>query len=49
MKYFSIRVVEAESLDDAIEKVQDNIFDEDHPLCDVVLNKDNFTIDLMKS
>ena len=36
MKYYSIRVVEALDLDEAIERVGDNHFVESHPLCDKV-------------
>lgn len=41
-KYFSIRVVEANGLDEAIDKVERGYFDESHPICDTVLNKSNF-------
>jgi hypothetical protein len=42
--YFSIRTVTAKNKKEAIQKVEDNIFDEFHPLCDTVLNIDEFHI-----
>jgi hypothetical protein len=36
MKYYSIRVVEADSYDEAVQKVQDNEFDESDPMCDII-------------
>ena len=40
MKYYSIRAIEAENHEDAIEKVMDGCFDEDDPICDKVLTRD---------
>jgi hypothetical protein len=38
--YFSIRVVEAENFDEALEKIGYEDFLEEHPLCDMVLTID---------
>lgn len=38
--YYSVRVVKAKSEDDAIDKVCDELFVEDHELMDVVLTKE---------
>jgi hypothetical protein len=40
MKYYSIRVIEAESQEEAIEKIQDGEFLEEDELCDEVLTAD---------
>jgi len=37
MKFYSIRVVEAESLEEATEKVELNHFEDDDPMCDRIL------------
>lgn len=37
MKYYSIRVIEAESIEEAIDKLEDEHFDEDHDLCDRIV------------
>ena len=42
--YYSIRVVEANSREEAIEKVQNQDFCEDHSRCDDVVLADNVTI-----
>jgi hypothetical protein len=39
-KYYSIRVVEAETLEEAIEKVELNHFEEGNSMCDRVLAED---------
>jgi hypothetical protein len=39
-KYYSIRVVEAESLEEATEKVELNHFEDDNPMCDRILAED---------
>jgi hypothetical protein len=43
MKYYSIRAIEAENHEDAIEKVMDGCFDEDDPICDKVLTRDELS------
>jgi hypothetical protein len=40
MKFYSIRVIEAENLEEAISKIQDGEFDDSTPLCDAVLTRD---------
>jgi hypothetical protein len=37
MKYYSIRVVHAHNREDAIEKVEDQMFDDIDPVCDAVM------------
>lgn len=39
-KYFSIRVVDANSQEEAIQKVQDGDFDDNHNLSDSIINGD---------
>lgn len=39
-KYYSIRVVNADSQEEADEKVRNNQFDESDPLCDTVMTSD---------
>lgn len=42
--YFNIRVVNAESKDEAIQKVQDGEFDETHKLSDCIIDGDKVNI-----
>ena len=42
--YYSIRVISAATHEEAEEKVQCGEFDEDHPLCDVILPEDRVII-----
>jgi len=37
MKFYSIRVIEAETQEEAIEKAENGEFNEDNPICDQVL------------
>ena len=37
MKFISVRVVEAIDWNDAIDKIEEQRFDENHPLCDAVV------------
>lgn len=37
--YYNIRVVRASSLEEAMEAISSEQFEDDHPLCDVVLTK----------
>lgn len=39
-KYYSIRVVEADSLEEAISNVQDAEFCDEDPMCDAVLTRE---------
>ena len=47
-KYYSIRVVIAESRDEAIEKVENNEFEETDSLCDKVLTITELETELIK-
>jgi len=50
MKYYSIRVVEADSYDEAVQKVQDNEFNESDPMCDRVVEVDHLdTLEIIAS
>lgn len=40
MKYYSIRVIEADSLEEAISNVQDQAFCDEDPMCDAVLTRE---------
>ena len=42
MKYYSIRVVEADNLEEAVAKVMSEDFDETDPICDKVLTLEEF-------
>ena len=37
--YYSIRVVEAVDMEEATRMVEDNIFDEIHPACDMIIEE----------
>lgn len=37
MKWYNIRIIEADSHEEAMEKISSQEFLEEHPLCDVVL------------
>ena len=46
MKYYSIRVVNADNKDEAIEQVEQGEFDESDPLCDEVLTEEELILRL---
>lgn len=46
--FFSIRVVRAMDREDATDEVENNNFDENHPLCDRVLTKEELLKELNK-
>lgn len=43
--YFSIRVVSANSKEEALEKILSEEFNEDHPLCDKILDSSRVQVD----
>lgn len=45
-KYYSIRVIQAESEDEALEKIYHDDFDESDDLCDKILTKEELIKEL---